>query len=175
MGSLPVEVRPALLLVQGLSDRDDLLRFDPHHSSVHRGALRGHLSPYPGADHVQPIQGNPDHHGGLDLRVYQRSAVSHPHADDLLRGAPCDERDHPGISGVYHPQDVVPPDGLRVPVLHIRAVRAAHGTNFHPLCPHRDHTAPLVWTDPPDVHCVRLASTFPVQANGAENAGWVHG
>lgn len=84
LGSVSMEIRRAILHIQGLPLRMDLIRICADHHGVYRGTLHRDLSPNNGTESDATIQSFQMHHLHMDNISMLCSALSVPHAHFLL-------------------------------------------------------------------------------------------
>lgn len=84
LGSVSMEIRRAILHIQGLPPRMDLVRICADHNRIHCGTLHRNMSPNNGTKSDATIQSIQMHHLHMDYISMLCSALSISHAHILL-------------------------------------------------------------------------------------------
>lgn len=103
---ISVAVRRAVLSLQDVPHRDDVVCFDPHHHGVHDRALYRHLSLATLAGHFRSAAGRARGDRRMGCRVSHRDPVSDTHAHLLLPAASGDRASARRLTYLHHTQPV---------------------------------------------------------------------
>ena len=159
----------AVLPLQDVPHRDDVIGVGTDDRRVHGRALRRDLPSNQVADHVDAVTCHPDHHRRLDIGGAQCTSVSAAHEDLLLRHRSGHERADTGFADLQHPARVAAPDAVRVPGVHLPPVHHPDGIDHLPVRADR-HDAPAVGNHSAIFGKHRLVASLSAEARHLENA-----